>query len=144
MINYDRERITIRCEPESSPGHRVGDDIVGIRRETHRKLAEGIESLPGVHREFAKGIEGLPRVCQKLAEGIGSLLGVRQELAEDNRELVRMASGVRWKKTNRLIGRLSGVAEKLVDSQDGLAGFDGHIIVIDYVVVSIGLSLSPT
>ncbi|RWW41571.1 hypothetical protein BHE74_00052936 [Ensete ventricosum] len=54
------------------------DDVVGAHRETHRKLAEDIESLLGVHQEFAEGIKDFPRVRQKLAEGIESLLGVRQ------------------------------------------------------------------
>ncbi|RZS08639.1 hypothetical protein BHM03_00039638 [Ensete ventricosum] len=99
------------------------NDAVG----THQKLAEGIESLSRVHRELAEGIVGLPGVRRKLAEGIRSLLGVRRELAEGDREFARMESGVRRKKTKRLVGRSSGVAEKLVGSQEGLARLDGHI-----------------
>ncbi|RWV77753.1 hypothetical protein GW17_00061381 [Ensete ventricosum] len=82
------------------------DDVVGTRRETCRKLAEGIKSLPGVHRELTEGIGGLPGVCRKLAEGIESFLGDRWELA-------KMASRVYRKKTKRLAGRSSGVIESL-------------------------------
>ncbi|RZS16803.1 hypothetical protein BHM03_00048873 [Ensete ventricosum] len=57
-----------------------------------------------------------------LAEGIESLLGVYWELVEGDRELARMASGVRWKKTKRLTERSLGVLEKLtgtiLDMQD--------------------------
>ncbi|RWW40451.1 hypothetical protein BHE74_00054134, partial [Ensete ventricosum] len=62
------------------------------------------------------------KACRKLAEGIGSLLGVRRELTEGDRELARMASGVRRKKTKRLAGRSSEVAEKLTESQESLVG----------------------
>ncbi|RWW40604.1 hypothetical protein BHE74_00053966 [Ensete ventricosum] len=59
-----------------------------------------------------------------LAEGIESLLGVYWELVEGDRELARMASGVRWKKTKRLTERSLGVLEKLtgtiLDMQDHL------------------------
>ncbi|RRT79716.1 hypothetical protein B296_00006961 [Ensete ventricosum] len=41
------------------------------------------------------------------------VLGFR-ELAEGDRELARKASGVRGKKTKRLVRRSSGVAEKLI------------------------------
>ncbi|RRT48185.1 hypothetical protein B296_00031749 [Ensete ventricosum] len=64
------------------------DDAVGTRRETRWKLAEGI----------------------------GGLSGVRRELVEGDRELARKASRVHRKKTKRLVGRLSGVAEKFAGS----------------------------
>ncbi|RRT33632.1 hypothetical protein B296_00035615 [Ensete ventricosum] len=85
------------------------ESLSGVRRElaegivglsgVRRKLAEGIGSLLGVGQELAEGIVGLLGVRRKLAEGIGSLLGVRRELAEGDRELARMESGVRRKKT---------------------------------------------
>ncbi|RWV94447.1 hypothetical protein GW17_00043012 [Ensete ventricosum] len=82
------KEITIRCGLKSSPNIRPGlDDTVGTRRETRRKLAEGIG--------------GLSRVCR--------------ELTESDRELTRKASGVRWKKTKRLPGRSSNVVEKLIE-----------------------------
>ncbi|RWW41004.1 hypothetical protein BHE74_00053539, partial [Ensete ventricosum] len=70
----------------------------------------------GTHRELAEGIGGLPGVRRKLAEGIGSLPRVRRELAEGVQELAKMTLGSSWKKTERLAGRSSGVAEKLVRS----------------------------
>ncbi|RWV77578.1 hypothetical protein GW17_00061569 [Ensete ventricosum] len=91
----------------------VDDHVVGTRRETRQKLAEGIESLPGVHRELAEGIRGLSGVCRKLAEGIGSLLGVHRELAEGDRELARMALGIHRKKTKRLIRSHWGLSKSL-------------------------------
>ncbi|RWW03366.1 hypothetical protein GW17_00033479 [Ensete ventricosum] len=91
---------------------------------------ELVRSLPKVSEacwELAKGIRGLSRVHRKLAEGIRSLPGVHRELNEGDRELARMASRVRQRKTKRLIGRSSGVTEKLTGSQEGLVGLDGHI-----------------
>ncbi|RRT43321.1 hypothetical protein B296_00026779 [Ensete ventricosum] len=88
MINYDRER-----KLQSNVGQsqvwalgRGSDDTVGTRRETHRKLTEGIR--------------GLSRA--------------RQELIKGDRELARKVSGVRRKKTKRLTGRSYEVVEKLV------------------------------
>ncbi|RZS28638.1 hypothetical protein BHM03_00062264, partial [Ensete ventricosum] len=46
-----------------------------------------------------------PRVCRKLAEGIGSLLGWHKRVA---------------RRRPRLVGRLTGVAERLVGSWKGL------------------------
>ncbi|RRT66606.1 hypothetical protein B296_00009512, partial [Ensete ventricosum] len=53
---------------------------------------------------------------QKLAESIGSLSAVLRKLAGGDRELARKASGVKRKKTKRLVGRLSRVIEKLFGS----------------------------
>ncbi|RWV97787.1 hypothetical protein GW17_00039403, partial [Ensete ventricosum] len=57
-----------------------------------RKLAEGIEGLPGVRRKIAEGIKGLPGVRRKLIEGVRhKLTKIHREFAggyrEDRREL---------------------------------------------------------
>ncbi|RRT34407.1 hypothetical protein B296_00047858 [Ensete ventricosum] len=95
------------------------------------ELVEGIRGLLGIRRKIVEGIRSLLGVRRKLAKGIRSLLGVRSELAEGNRELDRIVSGVRRKKTKRLVRRSSGVAEKFVGSEEGLVGLDDHMIVID-------------
>ncbi|RRT64765.1 hypothetical protein B296_00037802 [Ensete ventricosum] len=103
-------------------------------RESLEACREFIGSSPKVseaYQELAEGIRGLSGVRRKLAKGIKSLLGVHRELAKSNRELTRMTLGVHWKKTKRLIGRSSGLVEKLAGSQKDLVGLDGHMIVID-------------
>ncbi|RWW59430.1 hypothetical protein BHE74_00033639 [Ensete ventricosum] len=115
----ERKKVTIKCwaRVKSRASDWGSNDAVGTRRETRRKLAEGIRSLLGVLRELAEGIRGLPGVHRKLAECIRSLLGVHWELTEGDRELARLALGVHRKKTKRLTGRSSGrFAKKFVES----------------------------
>ncbi|RZS17835.1 hypothetical protein BHM03_00050027 [Ensete ventricosum] len=78
-------------------------------------------SLLGVRWGLAEGIEGLSGVCWKFAEGIESLLGVCQEFVKGDRELARMVSGVRRKKTKKLARRSSGVVENLTGMSGGCA-----------------------
>ncbi|RRT76000.1 hypothetical protein B296_00030658 [Ensete ventricosum] len=52
---------------------------------------------------------------RKLAEGIGGLSGVHRELVRGDRELARKASGVRRKKTKRLVKRLWGLRKACQD-----------------------------
>ncbi|RZS04203.1 hypothetical protein BHM03_00034492 [Ensete ventricosum] len=54
---------------------------------------------------------------REVLESLG-LSGVHQELAEGDRELARKGSGVRQKETKRLTRISSGVAEKLVGSNN--------------------------
>ncbi|RWV85858.1 hypothetical protein GW17_00052312 [Ensete ventricosum] len=77
---------------------RDSNDIVGTRRETRRKFAEGIINLLGVHREFTKGIGGLSGVRRKLAgsspeacqEFAGSLPKVSKAYWEFTRSLPKV------------------------------------------------------
>ncbi|RRT60740.1 hypothetical protein B296_00009578 [Ensete ventricosum] len=132
LVRLDPSPIQSPLHPSSQvrASGRGSDDVVGTRRETCRKLAEGIRGLLGVHLELTERIRGMPRVRQKLVEG-KSLLGVCRELAEGDQELARMASGAYRKKTKRLTGRSSGVTKKLTGSQVGLARLDDHIGEID-------------
>ncbi|RRT67179.1 hypothetical protein B296_00025700 [Ensete ventricosum] len=68
---------------------RGSKDVVQNHRETRRKHAKGIGSLPGVHRELVEGIKGLlgvRRMLPKISEACREFIGSSSKGSEACRE----------------------------------------------------------